>query len=584
LIAGTADLKAQPGTVVISGTVAEKANLELSIYRNLTKGRELLAEYKVFAGSPDFAFTIPVDSGSSYGLGVGVMKQGHRRLEVDKRFEFPLSMKPGQNLSMKINPSLLDIANKGIEIKRNAWIPAISFVSGNLSNLNSGIGAISLQKAKDGELISVTSFNTTKTNKRFQLAVPVKEEGFYYVSSLRFRCRVYLKPADKLELNINAFTGEYDLISGSEENRWMEKWQKLALPITDYGYNRSVFQADTLNLERYISVYQNLQPAIKDLKSANKTSNARFNSLFVQSVDVDNEFAPLYLLSCLSIKGGHQFDRGAKMINRPPDFFRQFIQPGKFSDARILEIAEGMNYINAYHKLNIAFMPEADRKTLSRAGKMKIMMNTISNDTVKSFFLKQQLETAEINNLSEFRSIFQPYEKYSNPPMVKKKYEQVYQSFIGDTAYVGKSSYNFSLPDTSGHMVSMRDFKGKVVFIDVWATWCGPCRGEIPFLKQLEEEYKNNSDIVFLGISIDSKESRQKWIRFIQKEKLDGTQLLDDEGKTFGKKYGIAAVPRFLLIDRQGKWIEVRCPLPSNTMELKKYLDAALQEAVAGAN
>lgn len=579
LFAFAARIEAQPGTTVITGIVSEKANAELTIYETVNKKTDMVAGYKVFSSSPDFAFAIPVEKNASYRLGINLMKQGDRRLELDKGFNFPLNIQAGQNLSMKITPSSLDMAKKkGVEITNHTAYPTVSFVSGNLSNSSLGTGAISLQKVTDGELIAVTSFNTSKTNKRFQLAIPVKEEGFYYVSSVRFRCRVYLKPADELELNINAFTGEYDLIAGSEENRLMEKWQKLSLPITDYGYFRSVFQNDSLQLENYISTYQKLQPSITDFKSADKTSNAHFNRLFTLSIDVDDEFAPLYLLSCLSTKRNSKYPSFNRGISEPPVFYRQFIQQEKFKDAGILEIGEGMSYVNLYQKLNFGFMAEAEKAKLWREDKMKIMMDAIANDTVKAFFLKHQLETSEVSNLSEFKSIYGPFEKYANPPEVKKKYQQVYASFIGDTVFIGKSAYNFSLPDSTGRMISLKDFKGKVIFIDVWATWCGPCRGQIPFLKEIEAEYSDNKDIIFMSISLDRQQDRQKWINMIKKENLQGVQLLDDMGKSFGKKYQISAIPRFLLVSKEGKWIEIRCPLPEAKDDLKRYLNSALRE------
>ena len=571
--------KAQPGTTLITGIISEKTSVELTIYKTVNKKTEALAEYKVTMPSSDFSFAIPVERNTTYKLAINVMKQGHRRLEVDKRFSFPLQLKPGQDLSVKITPSALDTTKKkGFEIKNNTNYAAVSFVSGNLVNSSIGAGMISLQQVVDGNLVSVTGFNTTKTNKRFQLAIPVKEEGFYYVSSLRFRCRVYLKPSDELELNINAFTGEYDIINGSEENQLVGKWQKLSLPITNYGYNRSVFQNDSTNLEKYISTHQKLQPAINDFKVVSKTSNEHFNKLFELAIDVDNEYAPLYLLSCLSVKRNNKFVSASKTINEPPAFYGQFIQTEKFNDAKILEVGEGMSFINLYQKLNLAFIPEVEKRKLWREDRMKIMMDVITNDTVKAYFLKEQMEISEVNNLSEFRSIYEPFEKYTFPPVVKKKYQQVYESFIGDTVYIGKSSYNFSLPDTSGRLVSMKDFKGKVIFIDVWATWCGPCREQFPYLKEIEEEYKDNQDIVFLGISLDKLKDKQKWLKAIQKEKLPGIQLLDDFGKSFGQKYDISAIPRFLLIDKEGKWIEIRCPKPEAKEELKRYLDKALEE------
>jgi thiol-disulfide isomerase/thioredoxin len=571
-------VSAKAQTTLIAGVVAEKTNVELTIYRTANKKTEMAAEYRVFAASPEFAFAIPVETGTTYSLTVSVMKQGHRRLEVDKRYKFPLSLKGGQSLSMKITPSILDTVKKrGVEIKSITAFPAISFVSGNLVNSNTGAGIISLQKVQEGKLISVTGSNTTKTNKRFQLAMPVKEEGFYYVSSPRFRCRVYLKPADDLELNISAMTGEYDLINGSEENGLMEKWQKLSLPITGYGYNLSVFQNDSIDLDKYISTYQKLQPVIADFRIGNKLSNETFNHLFDLAIDVDNEYAPLYLFSRLSTRKPNKFASFNTSFNDPHPFYRQFTQGLKFNDGKVLCIGEAMDFINLYQKMNFAFMPPAERNKLWKEDRMKIMMNAVANDTVKAFFLKDQMEVNEVNNLSEFRAIYQPFEKYTFDPDVKKKYEQVYESFVGDTAFIGKSSYDFSLPDTSGRMVSMEDFKGKVILIDVWATWCGPCRGQFPFLKAIEEEYRANKDIVFVGISTDKIKDKQKWLKTIQKENLVGIQLLDDFGKAFGRKYQIMSIPRFLLINKQGNWIEIRCPLPEAKEELKRYLDKALQ-------
>lgn len=583
-----APAKAQPGSTLISGIVAEKENLELAIYKTANKRTEMQAEYKVFPASPGFAFVIPFEKGAQYKLVVTLMKQGHRRLEVDKRFDFPLQVQAGQNLLMKIIPSRLATANKGIAINNTTRFPDVSFVSGNLVNSTMG-GPITIQRVENGHMISVAKSNTNKTNKRFQLAIPVKEEGFYYVSSSRFRCRVYLKPADQLELSINAMSGVYELINGSEESKAMEKWQKLSQPITDYGYNLSVFQNDSSELNKYILTHQKLQPAIADFKVSNKLSNERFNHLFDLAIDLDNEYAPMYLFSKLTSRRGYKISSSNIKFDDPHLFYKQFMQPKKFSDAGILGIGEAMSYINLYQTLNFGFMDFVKAKSLSdgkdiistrlwREDKMRIMMNAIANDTIKAFFLKDQMEINEVNNLSEFRSIFQPFEKYTFPTVVKEKYHQVYEKFIGDTAFIGKSSYDFLLPDTSGRMVSMKDFKGKVILIDVWATWCGPCRGQFPYLKEIEEEYRDNKDMVFVGISTDKIKDKQKWLKTIQKEKLAGVQLLDDFGKAFGRKYEILSIPRFLLIDKQGNWIEIRCPMPEAKEELKRYLDNALQE------
>ena len=70
--------------------------------------------------------------------------------------------------------------------------------------------------------------------------------------------------------------------------------------------------------------------------------------------------------------------------------------------------------------------------------------------------------------------------------------------------------------------MTLRDFRGKYIYIDMWATWCGPCQKELPFLKKLEEKFKGRN-IVFVGLSID--QDKAKWAARVKSGALSGTQL-----------------------------------------------------------
>jgi thiol-disulfide isomerase/thioredoxin len=119
----------------------------------------------------------------------------------------------------------------------------------------------------------------------------------------------------------------------------------------------------------------------------------------------------------------------------------------------------------------------------------------------------------------------------------------------------------FTLKDIDGKEVSLNDFKGKLIYIDFWSTWCAPCVAEMPASKKLQTRYESE-DIIFLYISID--EDEKKWKEFVVKNKLKGTQLRTNGWNSpVAKVYGISAVPEYILIDQKGKIIKYGAPRPS---------------------
>jgi thiol-disulfide isomerase/thioredoxin len=92
----------------------------------------------------------------------------------------------------------------------------------------------------------------------------------------------------------------------------------------------------------------------------------------------------------------------------------------------------------------------------------------------------------------------------------------------------GKPSPSFSYENINGGMTSLEDLKGKYVYIDVWATWCGPCIAEIPALKVLEKTY-HGKNIEFVSISIDNKKDKEKWQNMVAEKGLKGVQLFADK-------------------------------------------------------
>ena len=129
----------------------------------------------------------------------------------------------------------------------------------------------------------------------------------------------------------------------------------------------------------------------------------------------------------------------------------------------------------------------------------------------------------------------------------------------------GKPSPKFNYPDINGKYVSLDQFKGNYVYIDIWATWCQPCLAQIPFLKELEKEY-HNKNITFLSLSVDKQENKEKWKNMVLEKNLGGIQIMADQdlNSEFITKYNINGIPRFLLIDPKGNIVSNNAPRPSD--------------------
>ncbi len=128
-----------------------------------------------------------------------------------------------------------------------------------------------------------------------------------------------------------------------------------------------------------------------------------------------------------------------------------------------------------------------------------------------------------------------------------------------------------------GGTTSLKDFKGKYVYIDVWATWCGPCKKQIPFMKKLEKKY-HGKDIVFISISIDKLKDKEAWKKMVKESEMTGIQLLADKNwkSDFIKSYNIKSIPRFIFLDKKGNIIDADAPIPSDPKLIELFKEYGL--------
>lgn len=140
----------------------------------------------------------------------------------------------------------------------------------------------------------------------------------------------------------------------------------------------------------------------------------------------------------------------------------------------------------------------------------------------------------------------------------------------------GKNLVYFDFENYAGNTVNPMQFKGKYLLIDIWATWCGPCKYQIPYLKKLSEEL-NGQDIAFLSVSVDKQADKEKWKTMLKEYGLEGHGVISPDAfdhKLF-KSYGVNSIPRFILVDPKGKVVMAKARRPSDIV-LKLQLEELL--------
>jgi len=118
---------------------------------------------------------------------------------------------------------------------------------------------------------------------------------------------------------------------------------------------------------------------------------------------------------------------------------------------------------------------------------------------------------------------------------------------IGRSAQtIDKTAVDFALKELNGQTVRLSDQKGKVVFLNFWATWCPPCREEMPSIQRLHQRL-GNTDFIILAVSLDQGDIRS----FVKKGNYSFKILLDPKGE-IGRKYGVTGIPTTYIIDKNG--------------------------------
>lgn len=227
----------------------------------------------------------------------------------------------------------------------------------------------------------------------------------------------------------------------------------------------------------------------------------------------------------------------------------------KFTETQKVKNIFDLDEEEFYNSLDLKMTADLDR-LLSIKGLDSTFIS--SQKTALEYEKKNMVFTYKVsNNLLTYEEYHDSYGKTNAGHLSKGKPSPIfkdYENFLGGTT-------------------SLTDFKGQYVYVDIWATWCVPCKAEIPYLKDVEEAY-HNKNIAFVSISVDKNRDREKWQNMVEETSLGGIQLFADQDfkSDFVKKYEVNSIPRFILIDPDGNIVDANAPRPSYRLALDELL------------
>lgn len=224
------------------------------------------------------------------------------------------------------------------------------------------------------------------------------------------------------------------------------------------------------------------------------------------------------------------------------------------------------NAVSGYMWYDLALAhPEyyKDRSGIER--KMLYLKEKVNNQKVREYVADHEFSSYLVMGENEgIIDAFPLYKEISGKSELFKENERVFNSL--KKLLPGVKATDFIMQDPQGNDVRFLDVvgKGKVTYIDFWATWCGPCCAEIPYVEKLVEHYKGNDKIEMLSISLDN--SKTKWLSKLNEDKPAWRQYIipaafDSE---FAKEYNIMAIPRFMIFDGDGKIVTINAARPSD--------------------
>ena len=410
-------------------------------------------------------------------------------------------------------------------------------ISGKITNAVSETASILFADGKSDATDSLSESNNFKIEFYLEKAKYVSFKHGPETTAM------YVKPGDNIQLTINS--NEFDetiFYTGSSASNFLAKKYLLNEKLdrkTLFGLSEKDFISEVNRIENNLNTILNYELDKTFKKSEEK-------SIWIE-----------WAIAKLNYQRYHESITDSSII-LSKDYF-DFVSEIDLNDPIYLENYNSFNFLKTYvisqkKSQDKNYMLSSLEFLNSRFESQK------TKDTLSMVMMKNYLDE---ENLSEIKEVLKSFKKIHSDTNIVREISKLANEMTLLNA--GNKAIDFTYPNKSGKEVSLSDFIGSFVYVDVWATWCGPCKREIPDLIKLEKDY-HDKNIVFMSVSVDEQSDHQVWLDMIDERKLGGIQLFAAGWSKIAKDYHIKGIPRFMLFDPQGNIIDTKTTRPSDPL------------------
>ncbi|MEL7119531.1 MAG: TlpA disulfide reductase family protein [Bacteroidota bacterium] len=382
--------------------------------------------------------------------------------------------------------------------------------------------------------------------------------SYYYLVIDGMQLRIFLKEGMDLTIELDKDDFPTSLVyngKGAVINNYLAAKHRLTngLPFEVRSYNGY----GQLDEAAFIKQSNDLYKSYLDLFNESKAAfDPSFAYLEQKSIEIQHANR---LVEFEGIKKMLTGDNNYKNSNNFPDGFGTV----DLNDSRLLATYRYADFVHNYYN-------QATMNSENSSNFFVEYLNMLSQPEVDQSIkdlLGYKISKYGFSYSKNIDAFYNTYLSYAKDPTLIQKFQERYFQIKTEA---GKPAPNFTFEDVNGKTYQLEDFRGKYVYIDLWATWCKPCLEQMPALKELVVEFSDKIHFV----SVAWKDDLGSWKKYINKEKLSGVQLFSEEqDAAFFKFFQVSGIPRFILLDKEGNILESRAKQPSNA-EIRKQFES----------